>query len=315
MSTDTKNRTQAIRDRYGIEPPSLAERVKENWLGYAFIFPTLLMFTVLFYIPLFRGLQLSFMNVSISGQTTWVGLDNYAWVLTNDLLYHSIKTTLIFAFSTLTFQILLGLLAALVLHEITKGWREWLTALIMAPYFGAALAAGLIWEWFLSPNFGMVARVLGIFGMEPIGFLTEGVLPLLSIIMATVWHDFAWAGVIYVAALKGIPAEQYEAAAMDGAGRLERFRNVTLPHLRTPTVIILVLRTVYQIKEFAIPFEMTQGGPINRTLVLSVFTYDVSYVQQSLGRGYVIGIVMLVLSVVPAVLYIKIIQEEKELYA
>jgi len=316
MGTETSEPSdpEAIRERYNIETPSLGERIKEHWIGYAFILPSFLMFIILFYIPLLRGIQLTFMEVRLGGADAFVGLEHYLWVATNDLLVHSVKTTLLFAFSTLALQVVLGLVSALFLNELTRGYREWLTALVMAPYFAAGLAAGLIWKWFLSGDFGLITRILHEFGMEPILFLNEGALPFLSVVLATVWHDFPWAGVIYVAALKGIPREQYEAAAMDGASRLHRFRDVTLPHLVTPTVIILVLRTVFQIKEFAIPFELTGGGPVNKTLVLSIFTFRVAYLEQSLGRGYVIGMIMLVLAVVPAIIYIRVLQEEKELY-
>jgi len=101
---------------------------------------------------------------------------------------------------------------------------------------------------------------------------------------------------------------------MDGANRLQRFRQVTLPHLKTPTIIVLAIRTVYQIKEFAIPFEITGGGPGNRTLLMSIWTYEIAYVERLLGRAFVVGIIMIFLALIPVVLYIWSIEEEEELY-
>ena len=313
MSTET-DRAERIRERYGVSEPSITARIKENWVGYAFIIPTFVLFTGLFYYPILRGLYLTFTRVRLGSPNTFVGLENYVWVVTNDLFIHSIKTTLYFAFSTLVLQMALGLIAALLLNEIAKGYREWLAALIMAPYFTANIAAGITWKWFLNAQFGGVARVLREFNVEPIGFLYTGVWPFVSLVVTTFWHDFPWAGVIYLAALQGIPPEQYEAAAMDGASRLQRFRQVTLPHLKTPTIIILAIRTVYQVKEFAIPLQLTGGGPANQTLVMAIWTYRIAYVKEFLARGYVVGMFMVLLALLPAVIYIRAINDEEDLY-
>lgn len=313
MSTET-DRAERIRERYGVSESSVTTRIKENWIGYAFILPTFVLFAGLFYYPILRGLYLTLHRVSLGASNTFVGLDNYIWVLTNDLFVHSVKTTLYFAFSTLVLQMVLGLLAALLLNEIVKGYREWLAALIMAPYFTANIAAGITWKWFLNAQFGGVARVFRIFNWEPIGFLHAGVWPFVSLVVTTFWHDFPWAGVIYLAALQGIPAEQYEAAAMDGAGRLERFRQVTIPHLKTPTIVILAIRTVYQVKEFAIPLQLTGGGPADQTLVMAIWTYRVAYVQEFFGRGYVVGMIMVIVALLPVVIYIRAIDDEEDLY-
>lgn len=313
MSTES-DRVERIRERYGVSESSVTTRIKENWIGYAFIIPTFALFAGLFYYPILRGLYLTFHRVSLGAPNTFVGLDNYVWVVTNDLFIHSLKTTLYFSFSTLVLQMALGLIAALLLNEIAKGYREWLAALIMAPYFTANIAAGITWKWFLNAQFGGVARLFRVFNWEPIGFLYSGVWPFVSLVVTTFWHDFPWAGVIYLAALQGIPAEQYEAAAMDGADRLERFRQVTLPHLKTPTIVILAIRTVYQVKEFAIPLQLTGGGPADQTLLMSIWTYRIAYVQEYLGRGYIVGIFMVIVALLPVVIYIRAINDEEELY-
>lgn len=316
MSTQTERELdpESLREQYDLSEPSLAERIKRNWIGYLFILPSLLMFGLLFYYPLARGIRLTFYSINLGGTRTFVGLSNYAWVLTNDLVYHSIKTTLLYAFSDLTLQMVLGLLAALALNEIRTGAREWLAALVMAPYFTSELVGGVIWKWFLSGQFGFLRRILTQFGQQPIGMLYTGVWPFVSLVIATVWHDFPWSGVIYAAALLAVPTDEYEAAALDGMNRLQRFRYVTVPHLKTPTIMILAIRTVAATREFAIPFQLTGGGPVNQTMVLSILIYQISYVERYLGRGFVLGIILLLLSVIPAAIYIRGITEEEDLY-
>jgi ABC-type sugar transport system permease subunit len=223
--------------------------------------------------------------------------------------------SLIFAFGTLGLQTVIGLLAALLLNELKSGYQGWMSAIIMSPYFAAAVAGGVIMKWFLSPDFGLLAYVLVQLEQQPIPFLSRNILVHISLIVAQAWHDFAYAAIIYLAALQGVPPSLYEAASMDGATRLRRFRDVTIPYLLTPTIIILATRTAWNLAEFAQPYEMTEGGPGNLTELLSILIYNVAYIQGSLGRAYSIGMVMALISVSAAALYIIVIQGEEELYA
>ncbi|WP_321169885.1 ABC transporter permease subunit [Salinigranum rubrum] len=113
---------------------------------------------------------------------------------------------------------------------------------------------------------------------------------------------------------RGNPREQYEAAALAGAGRLRRFRDVTLPHLVTPTIIILALRTAWNVAEFAQPFELTGGGPGTRTMLMSILTYETAYVNLQFSRAYTLGMAMIVISMAAAIFYVTVIQDEEELY-
>lgn len=307
--------TEELIERFDLEEVTWRDRMRENWLGYLFILPVFSMFILLFYVPILRGILLSVSDYSLgSGTGGFVGLEHYQWVITNDLFVFALGWTLVFVFSTTILQLLLGLISALALNELGAGVREWTSAIVMSPYFSAALASGVIWFWFLSPEFGAISRGLAELGMAPIYFLSEGLWPYFSLIVAQTWHDYPYAAIIYLAALQGIPSEQYEAASMDGATRLVRFREVTLPHLLTPTVIILAIRTAYNISEFAQPFELTGGGPGTKTMLLSILTYQTAYVNNQFPRAYVIGLAMMAISLIAAVFYIISIREEEELY-
>lgn len=312
MSQET---AQHIRQKYGLEETTLMDRVRENWVGYLFIIPTFVMFTVLFYYPIVRGVYLTFTNTRLGSAGTFVGLDNYTWLLTNDLFHFSFGWTLVFVFGTTLLQLVIGLVAALLLSELRSGWRDWTSAIIMSPYFSAPLAGGVIWMWFLNNDFGMLPMIISDFlGVETPAFLADGLWPYVSLIVAQSWHDYGYAGIIYAAAIVGIPREQYEAAALAGAGRLRRFRDVTLPHLVTPTIIILALRTAWNVAEFAQPFELTGGGPGTRTMLMSILTYETAYVNLQFSRAYTLGMAMIVVSMAAAIFYVTVIQDEEELY-
>ena len=304
-----------IRERYGLAEETLLDRMKRNWVGYVFIIPTFIAFTGLFYFPILRGIWITFTDAKLGGGTTnFVGLENYTWMVTNDLFIFALGWTIVFVFGVTGLQLVIGLLAATLLAELRSGVREWTSALIMSPYFSAPLAGGVIWFWFLNSDYGLIPRLVGDIGGGSPSLLAEGLWPYVSLIVAQAWHDYAYAGIIYAAALVNVPSEQYEAAALAGASRLRRFRDVTLPHLITPTIIILALRTAWNIAEFAQPFELTGGGPGTRTMLLSILTYRVAYVNLTFGRAFTIGMVMIAMAMVAAIIYITAIQEEEELY-
>lgn len=308
---------EEIRSKYGLSEESIWDRLKRNWTGYLFILPTFAMFTLLFYFPMVQGVWLTFTNATLggAGASQFIGLDNYVWMVTNDLFVFALGWSIVFVFSTTLLQLGLGMLAAILLSEVKEGSREWLSAIIMSPYFSAPLAGGVVWMWFLSPDFGFAEKLLLDLGMSnPPSFLSQGLWPYVSMIFAQAWHDFGYAGIIYSAAVINIPSEQYEAAALAGAGRLRRFRDVTLPHLVTPTIIILALRTAWNIAEFAQPFELTGGGPGTRTMLLSILTYEVAYVNLNFARAYTIGMVMIVLAMSAAIFYVTVLNEEEDLY-
>ncbi|WP_254546825.1 carbohydrate ABC transporter permease [Halomarina pelagica] len=306
---------EAIRQRYGLEEETLVDRIKENYAGYLFILPTFVMFILLFYIPIIQGIYLTFTNATLGGASAqFVGLDNYAWLISNDLFVFALGWTMVFVFSVTTLQLVVGLLVALLLNEIRSGLKGTFAAILMSPYFSAPLAGGVIWFWFLDSNFGLIVKVASDFGTTVPSFLAEGFWPYVSLIVAQVWHDFAYAAIIYGAALASVPSEQYEAAALDGAGRIRRFRDVTLPHLMIPTVVILALRTAWNVAEFAQPFELTAGGPGTRTMLLSILTYRTAFVNLSFARAFTIGVVMIILAMAAGIIYVNAIRQEEELY-
>lgn len=306
---------EAIRERYGVGDETLLDRIKENYTSYLFILPTFVMFILLFYIPIIQGIILTFTNATLGGTGyQFVGLDNYVWMVSNDLFVFALGWTMVFVFSVTALQLVIGLMAALLLNEIRSGLKETFSAVLMSPYFSAPLAGGVIWFWFLNSDFGLLAKIASDLGMTLPAFLADGFWPYVSLIVAQAWHDYAYAAIIYGAALASVPSAQYEAAALDGAGRLRRFRDVTLPHLLIPTVIILALRTAWNVAEFAQPFELTAGGPGTRTMLLSILTYRTAFVNLSFARAFSIGVVMILLAMFAGIVYVNAIRQEEQLY-
>jgi len=305
---------EEIREQYGLNERTLTDRLRENWTGYVFIVPTFIAFTALFYYPMIRGVTMTLTDTRLGEPGQFVGLANYQWVVTNDLFVYAFGWSIVFVAGTTFLQLGLGLVAALLLNELGNAAKDWIGAVIMSPYFAAPLAGGVIWMWFLDNSFGFVAKFFGVFGVDAPAFLATGLWPFVSLIVAQTWHDYAYSAIIYAAALASVPKEQYEAAAQSGANRLQRFRDVTLPRLLIPTIVILSLRTAWNIAEFSQPFALTGGGPGTRTMLLSILTYRVAFVNNNFARAYTIGMAMVLLSMTAAVIYVKAISEEENLY-
>jgi ABC-type sugar transport system permease subunit len=311
MATRSKSE---IREYYGLGEKTLLDRMRENKAAYVFITLPMIAFGTLFYYPIVQGIWMTLHRARLGAGDTWVGLGNYIWLFTNDLFVYALGWTAVFVASTTFLQIVFGMLLALLVNELTKGYREWTTAVIMSPYFCAPLVGGIIWMWFVNPSYGVMGRAMGAVGMDAIYFLSEWLWPNIVMIIAQTWHDYAYAGIIYAATLKSIPSSHYEAAAIDGASRLQRFRDVTLPHLMIPTVIILAIRTAWNMAEFAQPFALTAGGPGTQTYLLSILVFDLAFIDIRFGRAYTVGIVMLAISVSMALIYIKLIDQEDQMY-
>jgi len=314
MATADQRSHDEIQERYGIGDRSLADRMRDNWTGYLFIVPTFIAFTALFYYPILRGFSMTLTDTKLGQPGNFVGLENYAWLATNDLFVYAVGVTLVFVIGTTALQLTIGVTAAMLLNELHERAQDWIGALIMSPYFAAPLAGGVIWMWFLDSDFGFMSRFLMQFGVDAPSFLATGMWPLVSLIVAQTWHDYAYSAIVYSAALSNIPKEQYEAAAQAGANRLQRFRDVTLPHLTIPTIVVLSLRTAWNVAEFSQPFALTGGGPGTRTMILSVLTYRVAFVEQTFGRAYTIGMAMIIMTMSAALIYVKAIDSEENLY-
>jgi ABC-type sugar transport system permease subunit len=305
---------EEIREQYGLDERTLTDRLRDNWTGYVFIVPTFIAFTALFYYPMLRGITMTLTDTRLGEPGQFVGLANYQWLVTNDLFVYAFGWSILFVAGTTFLQLGLGLVAALLLNELGDAAKDWIGAVIMSPYFAAPLAGGVIWMWFLDNSFGFVAKAFGVFGADAPAFLATGIWPFVSLIVAQTWHDYAYSAIIYAAAIASIPSEQYEAAAQSGANRLQRFRDVTVPRLLIPTIVILSLRTAWNIAEFSQPFALTGGGPGTRTMLLSILTYRVAFVNNNFARAYTVGMAMVLLSMTAAVIYVKAISEEENLY-
>jgi len=291
--------------------PKIVSTFRKHSTAYILLAPAFIALILVIYYPMCHGIWIALHRYKMLGHPEWTGLGNFKDLFGDPLFHYSLGITLVFLSSTLALQLLIGLSAALVLNKIKK-FTTFFVSTSLVPYMIPPVAAGLLWYWMLNPDFGFVNQILERLGFSPVYFLSDGKWPIFSIILAEAWADWPYVTIIYLAALDGIPLYLYEVASIDGAGPIRRFWFITLPHLKRATIVVLAIRTVWDLIKFALPFELTAGGPGTRTTLFSILLHRMGFIEFRLGKAYAVGIVMILISIACAAIYINVIRTEEK---
>lgn len=276
-------------------------------LGLMLIAPTVLVFSAVIIYPLVSAIYLSFFNIftpTLEGE--WVGFSNYAELLQTGQFWRALGNTLTWTIGTLTLQIVFGIAMALVLHQ-NIWFRSLARSLILFPYFISTVVAVLVWKWLFNDLYGILNHLLMSAGIIefPMDFL--GTMPnaMVSVILVGAWKYFPFVVIAVLARLQSIPDALYEAAKIDGARPIARFFDVTLPQLRDVLVVIILLRAIWDFKEFDLIFLLTGGGPINNTQTLPLLVYQEAFALNDMGMASAYAVVMMAIMLVFMIVYIR----------
>jgi multiple sugar transport system permease protein len=266
-----------------------------DWInGWLFILPTALLLFGLIGYPFVRALWLSFFNVVGVRVGNFVGLDNYVNLWHDDFFIRAIGTTITFTFWSEVFKFALGLLAALLLHNLPR-WGSVIGGLILLPYIIPEVVRALAWRILLDPLFGalnyVLVNVLHVMDKGP-SWLGDPNTALPSVIGVNVWAGIPFFVILFLAGLKAIDRELYEAAAVDGAGAWRRFLHVTLPSLRYVIIIAVLLSTIFTFNNFTLTYLLTGGGPGGSTRPFVIFAYEKAIQGLQFGSGAAVALLM-----------------------
>jgi multiple sugar transport system permease protein len=283
-------------------------------LGMALIAPSLLIFALVILYPLLYAIYLSFFSIytpTLKGE--FVGLANYRAMLASGEFWASLATTIIWTAGTLTLQLVFGIAMALLL-DLNFHFRALARSLVLFPYFVSTVVAVLVWRWMFNDVYGILNRALLATGLVDMPLDWLGSMPnaMISIILVGAWKYFPFVVIAVLARLQTIPADLYEAARIDGAGPWSRFVDITLPQLRGVLVVIILLRTIWDFKEFDLVYLLTGGGPIAATQTLPLLVYKQAFGMNAMGQAstYAIGIMLVLL--VFMLLYLRRTREAGE---
>ncbi len=276
-------------------------------LGVLLIAPTVLVFCAVIVYPLISAIYLGLFSIytpTMEGE--WVGFDNYRRLLASGEFWRSLLNNVIWTAGTLSLQLIFGILVALMLHR-NLVFRPLARSLVLFPYFLSTVVAVLVWRWLFNDLYGVLNHLLmwaGIVDM-PVDWL--GTMPnaMISLILVGAWKYFPFVVIAVLARLQSIPDELYEAASIDGAGAWGRFADVTLPQLRDVLIVVVLLRTIWDFKEFDLIYLLTGGGPIIGTQTLPLMVYKEAFALNQMGGASAVAVLMMLVMLLFMILYLS----------
>ncbi|MFD2794094.1 carbohydrate ABC transporter permease [Promicromonospora vindobonensis] len=290
-------RTPASRSgaRTSTTEKSLRSRDKS---GYLFVAPFAVATGLFLVLPTLYGLWMSFTNQSLTGTgSEFIGFANYAEAFSDPQVWHTLWNTVWFTILSTVPLVLVALVMALLVHTGLPGQWVWRMS-FFAPYL---LTSAVVWHlsnWMFQPDIGLLDTWITGLGLQPLGWLTDENVAMFSIAGVTVWWTVGFNFLLYLAALQGIPAQQYEAATIDGAGGWRKLLSITLPQLRTITGVIVVLQLLASLKVFDQIYMLTAGGPNGSTRPILEYIYDTGFTNYRLGYASAISYVFFALILV-----------------
>ena len=281
-----------------------------GWLDRQFaplaVIPTAVIMLIVFGLPLVFSFYLSLEGWSADETLfggRFAGLANYTELLTDPDFIGSLVLTLLYTAATVGAEVLLGFGVALLLDLDLPLIGFFRTALIV-PMMMTPIVAALCWKLLLDPDHGVIDYFLG----RHVIWLGQPTLALISVGLTNVWQNAPFVCILALAGLRSLPPEPLEAAAIDGANPVQSFWHVTLPLLRPYLLVALLLRTIFEFRAFDNVYVMTGGGPANATLLLSVYTFQASFVQFDLSLGAAASWLMLVIALAVCLAFIAVIR-------
>ena len=278
---------------------SRAQR-REAIEAYLCILPWLIGFVLFVGGPILASARLSLTDYSLLAPAEDVGLENYRTLINDPLFWLSLKITLIYTVVHVPLAIAGGFALALLLNQNVRFVALWRTVFYL-PAVVSGVAVALLWLWVFNPELGLANRFLGLFGIEPVGWLLSTRWALPALIIISLWN-VGGGIVIYLAGLQGIPTELYEAAHIDGASGWRRFWSVTVP-LMTPVLFFqLIVGMIGAFQVFTNPLVLTNGGPANATLVYVLYLYQNAFSFFKMGYASALAWILFLLALALTIL-------------
>lgn len=298
---------------------SLAKSIRDG-IG----FDTLLIGFALIYLLAFAGLPLLY-NIIISFQEVDIfalnklfhefsAWDNYTSVFDDPLAGTVLWNTTVFTVVSVFFQFTIGFALALFFNQKFPG-STWFRGLFLAGWVMPGLVVGVLWNWLLSGDFGVINWLLESLGIidDPIFWRSDIDYSLISVILANIWYGVPFNMILLSVGLAGIPDDLYEAASLDGATTCQKFMTITLPMMRATIGAVIALGIIFTLQQFDLFAAITSGGPAGSSLVAQYWSWELSFRQFEFGRGAVIAVLMIVVVLAVTMIYVRSTRQETRL--
>lgn len=295
------------------------QRRQTAW-AYVFLAPAFALFALTVFFPMIRAFQFSLFRWPLgSAQKTYIGLDNYQRLLTDDDLFQrAIGNTVYFTLATVIPTLIIALLIALLLNRKDLRARGLFRTIYFVPVVTSLVAVAFVWRILLEPSFGLVNSVFRLVGLQGPGWLADPDWALNGVALMTIWRDVGYYMVIFLAGLQTIPRDVYDAAEVDGASRWQTFRRITLPLLNPSIVLAAVIGVIYGLQLFTQVYVMTgspqrlAGGPSDSTTSIVLYIVQQAFRPLEMGYPSAAAILLFILIMIVTLVQLRLIQRRFE---
>lgn len=284
--------------------------------AYLLILPATFALLMIRIVPLLEGVGLSFTNRRLLNDrpTRFIGLDNFIRIFTQDTEFWNVFIyTLIYTFCTVLFSYCIGLMIALLMNMKIKN-RGLFRTLLLIPWIIPSVVAGASWQWALNDQTGIINLILTGLHLtsKPVLFLADPLMAKITVIMVSAWKNYPYMALSLLAGLQNVPEDIKEAARIDGANTWQVFFHVTLPSIKSVTMVCTTLMCIWTFNNFDNIYLLTMGGPDGSTQVVSILSYYNAFWRMNMGYASAISTVMLLFMIILATFYIKLILKNDE---
>ena len=271
-------------------------RRQETIAGYLFLLPNILGFLVFSSIPVVATFSISLLDWDLIRAPRFVGIDNYVKLLTDDAVFRKVLfNTAYYVIGTVPAGIILSLLLALAMNANVRG-IAFFRAVFFIPVISASVAVAVMWRWLYNTDYGLINLFLTSIGLKAVPWLASTAWAMPAVILMAIWKSLGYNMVIFLAGLQSIPAHLHEAAAIDGANGVQRFRYITLPLLAPTTFFVLVISVISSFQVFDLAFVLTKGGPGDATNTIVMYIYNQAF--QFFHMGYAAAIAWVLFAII-----------------
>ena len=291
------------------QPMAALER--EAPLGIVLMIPGMLLLFVFMAYPFFLGIYLSMTDATIGRPGSFVGLKNFADLLSDGIFLQTVRNTFVYAMFTVPFKLVLGLGLALVLTQKLP-LRNAIRAAVLMPWIVPTALSSLGWFMIFDPVFSPLSWLLQRLGLvsHNVNWLGDAYLAVISVCIANIWRGIPFFAIAILAGLQAVPPELHEVAAIDGAGAWQRFRAVTLPVIQGVVLITTLLSIIWTFADFQLIYVLTKGGPANQTHIFGTYAFQIGLNATQLGQGAAIALYMFPILSLFAILLLRFLRKE-----
>lgn len=284
--------------------------MRKKRMAYLFILPTVLCVTLFLIYPILKAGVMSFQYWNAARPKAegnyFIGVENYQAIFRDKHFANSIWRTLLFIGITVPARYLIGLGGGVLMNNTFKG-RGFVRAMVILPWAMPQVVASLIWILMYDGQYGLFNHLLLGMNMidEAIYFLSDKQFAFGASMLVTIWKGYPFVAIMLLAGLQSIPNEMHEACKVDGGNAWQDFIHITLPSLKPVSVIVMLLLIIWTIRDFAIVYVLTEGGPSKATEIMTIYIYRMAFTNFQFGRACAAGVLMLIVALIFTVFYMK----------